>query len=58
MVGAQALAVALTDFGQDVNPVSRLHTVVGLNVESPLWLNDLEHLGEGKGEENMGKHVK
>lgn len=50
MVGAQALAIALTDFGQDVNPVSCLHTVVGLDVESPLRLNDLEHLEEAKEE--------
>lgn len=58
MVGAQALAVALTNFGQDVNPVSRLHTVVGLDVECPLWLNNLEHLEEGKGAENIGHTLK
>lgn len=57
MVGAQALAVALADFGQDVNPVSRLHTVVGLDVECPLWLNNLEHLEVRKEAENMGKHT-
>lgn len=48
MVGAQALAVALADFGQDVDPVPRLHTVVGLDVQRPLRLNDLEHLQEGR----------
>lgn len=50
MVGAEAFAVALADFGQDVDPVSRLHAVVGLDVERPLRLNDLEHLEEGKRE--------
>lgn len=44
MVGAQAFAVALADFGQDVDPVARLHAVVGLDVERPLRLDDLEHL--------------
>lgn len=48
MVGAQAFAVALADFGQDVDPVARLHAVVGLDVERSLRLDDLEHLEEGK----------
>lgn len=48
VVGAQALAVALADFGQDVDPVARLHAVVGLDVERSLRLDDLEHLEEGK----------
>lgn len=47
MVGAQSFAVALADFGQDVDPVAGLHAVVGLDVERPLRLNDLEHLEEG-----------
>lgn len=47
MVGAQAFAVALADFGQDVDPVASLNTVVGLDVEGALWLNNLEHLEEG-----------
>lgn len=48
MVGPQSFAVALADFGQDVDPVAGLHTVVGLDVERPLRLNDLEHLEEGE----------
>lgn len=44
MISAEAFAVALADFGQDINPIPCLHTVVGLNVQCPLWLNDLEHL--------------
>lgn len=52
MVGAQAFAVALADFGQDVDPVARLNTVVGLDVECPLRLNNLEHLEQGKREES------
>ncbi len=46
MIRAQTLAVTLTDFGQDVDPVARLHAVIGLDVERPLWLDDLEHLQE------------
>lgn len=44
MVGAQTLAVALADFGQDVNPVPCLDAVIGLDVKSSLWLDNLEHL--------------
>lgn len=54
MVGAQAFAVALADFGQDVYPVSGLHTVVGLDVERSLRLDNLEHLEErGKNSKNI-----
>lgn len=47
VVRAQAFPVALADLGEDIDPVTRLHTVVRLDVERPLWLDDLEHL-EGK----------
>lgn len=53
MVGAQAFAVALADFGQDVDPVARLYAVIGLDVERPLWLNDLEHLKEKCGKKRV-----
>lgn len=46
VVRAQTLAVTLTDLGQDVDPVAGLHAVIGLDVERPLWLDDLEHLEE------------
>ena len=48
MVSAKAFAVALADFGQDVDPVARLDAVVGLDVERSLRLNNLEHLEEGR----------
>lgn len=48
MVGAQAFAVTLADFGQYVDPVSCFYAIVGLDVERPFWLNNLEHLEEGK----------
>lgn len=44
MIGAETLVVALADFGQDVDPISRLDAVVGLDVEGPLVLDHLEHL--------------
>lgn len=52
MVGAQAFAVALADFGQDVDPVASLDAVVGLDIERPLRLDDLEHLEKGKRKES------
>lgn len=66
VIGTQTLAVALADLGENVYPVPRLDAVVSLDVESPLWLNDLEHLPEkrkkyrergetGEGWEMMGK---
>ena len=53
VVRAQALPVTLADLGQDVDPITGLHAVVGLDVESPLWLNDLEHLETGNGERRV-----
>lgn len=53
MVGAQAFAVALADFGQDVDPVACLYAVIGLDVERPLRLNDLEHLKEECGKKRV-----
>lgn len=44
MVCAQAFAVALANLGEDIDPVASLHTVVGLDVECPLWLDDLKHV--------------
>lgn len=51
MVGAQALAVTLADFSQDVDPVPCLYAVVGLNVQRPFGLDHLKHLeSEQKGQ--------
>lgn len=44
VIRGQPLLVALTNFGQDVHPVFGLHTVVGLDVQRSLGLNDLKHL--------------
>ena len=52
MVGAQTLAVALADLGQDVDPVPSFNTVVGLDVQRSLWLDHLEHLMGGRGVED------
>lgn len=57
VVGAQAFAVALADFGQDVDPVASLHTVVGLDVEGALWLNNLEHLEKGNRDRKWGENL-
>lgn len=45
MVDGEALLVALADFGEDVDPGLGLHTVVGLDIQSSLWLDHLKHLG-------------
>lgn len=57
MVSAQTFAVALAHFGQDVDPVAGLHAVVGLDVESSLWLDDLEHLEHGEENDKSERHV-
>lgn len=44
MVDGEALLVALAHFSEDVNPGLGLHTVVGLDVQRSLRLDDLEHL--------------
>ena len=44
MVEGQALLVALAHLGEDVDPGFGLHAVVGLDVQCPLGLDDLEHL--------------
>lgn len=45
MVDRQALLVALADFGEDVDPVLGLHTVICLDVQdSSFRLDHLEHL--------------
>lgn len=45
MVDSQALLVALANFGEDINPVLGLHTVICLDIQdSPFRLDDLEHL--------------
>lgn len=44
MVDGQALLVALAHLGEDVDPGLGLHAVVGLDVQRPLGLDDLEHL--------------
>ena len=44
VVDSEALLVALAHFGEDVDPGLGLHTVVGLDVQSSLRLDDLEHL--------------
>lgn len=49
VVHGEALLVALTHFGEDVDPVLGLHTVVGLDVQRTLWLDNLEHLGTWDG---------
>lgn len=45
VVDGEALLVALAHFGEDVDPGLGLHTVVGLDVQRSLRLDDLEHLG-------------
>lgn len=47
VVDGQALLVALAHLGEDVSPGSGLHAVVGLDVQRPLGLDDLEHLRAG-----------
>lgn len=49
MEDGEPLLVALAHFGEDVDPVLGLHTVVGLDVQGTLWLDDLEHLGTQDG---------
>lgn len=49
MVRGEALLVTLAHFGEDVDPVLGLHTVVGLDIQRALWLDDLEHLSTEKG---------
>lgn len=44
VVDGEALLVALAHFGEDVDPGLGLHTVVGLDVQRSLRLDDLEHL--------------
>lgn len=56
VVRAQTLAVTLTDLGQDVDPVARLHAVIGLDVERPLRLDDLEHLQEKQKAQLLQSH--
>lgn len=46
MVDGESLLVALAHLGEHVNPGLGLHTVVGLDVQGSLWLDDLEHLGD------------
>ena len=46
MEGGQPLAVTVADLGEDVHPVPRLHTVIGLDVERTLGLHHLEHLDQ------------
>ena len=56
--GAQTFVVALADLGKDVYPVPCLHTVVSLDIECTLWLDDLEHLQENrKEEEHNSNHI-
>lgn len=52
VIRAQSLPVTLADFSQDIDPVARFHTVIGLDVERPLWLDDLEHLVQEKEPQN------
>lgn len=49
MEDGEPLLVALTHFGEDVDPVLGLHTVVGLDVQRALWLDYLEHLSRQGG---------
>lgn len=49
MVHGEALLVTLTHFGEDVDPVLGLHTVVSLDVQCTLWLDNLEHLSTENG---------
>ena len=48
MVDGKPFLVALAHFGEDVDPGLGLHTVVGLDVQRSLGLNDLKHLGRGE----------
>lgn len=48
MVDGKPFLVALAHFGEDVDPGLGLHTVVGLDVQRSLGLNDLKHLGHGE----------
>lgn len=45
MVDCEALLVALANFGEDINPVLSLHTVICLDIQdSSFRLDHLEHL--------------
>lgn len=45
MVDREALLVALANFGEDINPVLGLHTIICLDIQdSPFRLDHLEHL--------------
>lgn len=62
MVDGQALLVALAHFGEDVDPGLGLHAVVGLDVQGPLRLDDLEHLRTGRAQgppskDHRGRHL-
>lgn len=50
MVDSEPFLVTLANFGEDINPVLGLNTIIGLNVEHSFRLNHLEHLKgrEGK----------
>lgn len=60
VVDGEALLVALAHFGEDVDPGLGLHAVIGLDVQRPLRLDDLEHLGRwrvGYGAAQLGPGV-
>lgn len=60
VVDGEALLVALAHFGEDVDPGLGLHAVVGLDVQRPLRLDHLEHLGRwrvGSGAAQQGPRV-
>lgn len=45
MVDSEALLVALANFGEDINPILSLYTIICLDVQdSPFRLDHLEHL--------------
>lgn len=47
MINCEAFLVALANFGEDINPVLGLNTVICLNVQDSFRLNHLEHLKKG-----------